>query len=111
MLHSESFISCLDYLLEYSTGEFQALQLIVPVVFGVVDHLPPVCRFTFWKFSLKWVCQFDIMENNFFIALVIFPHIYRSALQYDSDLFSFTLFLRFQYCFIFYIVLWYSHFT
>ena len=30
-------MSCLDYLLGYSTGEFQALQLIVLVMFGAVD--------------------------------------------------------------------------
>ena len=32
-----SFISCLDSLLGYSTGEFQALQLITLVAFGAVD--------------------------------------------------------------------------
>ena len=32
-----SFMSCLHSLLGYSTGEFQALQLIVPVAFGAVD--------------------------------------------------------------------------
>ena len=36
MLSSDSFMSCLDYLLGYSTGEFRALQLIVLVVFGAV---------------------------------------------------------------------------
>ena len=30
-------MSCLDSLIGYSTGEFQALQLIVLVVFGAVD--------------------------------------------------------------------------
>ena len=29
---------CLDYPLEYSTAEFQALQLIVLSVFGAVDE-------------------------------------------------------------------------
>ena len=33
----DSFMSCLHSLLEYSTGEFQALQLIVPAAFGAVD--------------------------------------------------------------------------
>ena len=33
----DSFISCLPSLLGYSTGEFQALQLIVLAVLGGVD--------------------------------------------------------------------------
>ena len=33
----EYFMSCLHSLLGYSTGEFQALQLIVLAAFGVVD--------------------------------------------------------------------------
>ena len=37
MLPSDSFMSCLDSLLGYSTVEFQALQLIARVVFGTVD--------------------------------------------------------------------------
>ena len=36
MLPSESIMSCLDYLLVYFTGEFQALKLIVLVVFDAV---------------------------------------------------------------------------
>ena len=36
MLPSNSFMSCLDYLLGYSTGEFQALQMIALAVFGAV---------------------------------------------------------------------------
>ena len=35
MLPSDLFVSCLTW---YSTGEFQALQLIIPVVFGAVDQ-------------------------------------------------------------------------
>ena len=30
-------VSCLDSLLEYSTGELQALQLIALMVFGAMD--------------------------------------------------------------------------
>ena len=37
MLHLESLVSCLHSLLGYSTGKFQALQLIVLVAFGAVD--------------------------------------------------------------------------
>ena len=39
ILPSNSFMSCLDYRLEYSTGEFQALQLIVIAMFGAVCGL------------------------------------------------------------------------
>ena len=38
MVPSDPFLSHLDTQLGYSTGEFQALQLIVPVAFGVVDY-------------------------------------------------------------------------
>ena len=37
MVPSDSFISHLATQLGYSTGEFQALQLIVLAAFGVVD--------------------------------------------------------------------------
>ena len=37
MLPSDSFLSCLDFLLGYSTGEFQALQLIVLSLFGAME--------------------------------------------------------------------------
>ena len=37
MFPLDSFMSCLHSLLGYSTGEFQALQLIVFVAFGAVD--------------------------------------------------------------------------
>ena len=37
MLPPESFVSCLDSLLGYSTGEFHALQLIVLAVSVAVD--------------------------------------------------------------------------
>ena len=37
MLPSNSFMSCLDSLLGYYTGELQPWQLIVLVVFGVID--------------------------------------------------------------------------
>ena len=36
MLLSDSFVSCLHSLLGYSTGEFQALQLIVLAEFGAM---------------------------------------------------------------------------
>ena len=37
MLPLDSFMLCLHSLLGYSTGEFQALQLIVLAAFGAVD--------------------------------------------------------------------------
>ena len=37
MFPLESFMSCLHSILGYSTGEFQALQLIVLAAFGAVD--------------------------------------------------------------------------
>ena len=37
MLPSHSFMSWLDSLLRYSTGGFQALQLIAIAVFGAVE--------------------------------------------------------------------------
>ena len=37
LLPSDSFMSCLDSLLGYSTEEFQVLQLIVFAVFGAVE--------------------------------------------------------------------------
>ena len=37
MFPLDSFMSCLHSLLGYSTGEFQALQLIVLEAFGAVD--------------------------------------------------------------------------
>ena len=38
MLPSDSSVSRLDSLLGYSTGELQALQLIVLAVFGAMDE-------------------------------------------------------------------------
>ena len=38
MLPSDSSVSCLDSLLGYSTGELQALQLIVLAAFGAMDE-------------------------------------------------------------------------
>ena len=49
------FMPCLHSLLGYFTGEFQAWQLIVLVVWVPrTNHLPPVCWSTLWKSSLKW---------------------------------------------------------
>ena len=37
ILPSDAFMACLHSLLRYSTGEFQALQLIVLAAFGAMD--------------------------------------------------------------------------
>ena len=86
MLPSDSFVSCLDYLLGYSTGaglicNWLSLRCLVPWI----NHLPPVYWSTFWKSSLKWrwVCKFDTLENNFFIFFNTF-YIYLNASQYDK---------------------------
>ena len=50
------------------------------------------------------------MENNFFIDLFMFLHILKAS-QYDNTLLPLVLFSCFKWCFIFYEVLWYSHFT
>ena len=43
MLPSDSFMSCLNFLLRYFTGELQALQLIVLALFDVVDQPLAAC--------------------------------------------------------------------
>ena len=48
-------MSCLDSLQGYSTGEFQAVQLIVVAVFGAVDLRLASCMLVhFLEKSLKW---------------------------------------------------------
>ena len=55
MFPLDSFMSCLHSLIGYSTGEFQALQLIVLAAFVPwINHLSPVCWSTFWKSTLNW---------------------------------------------------------
>ena len=80
MLLSDTFRSCLHFLLRYSTGEFQALipvnglSLWCLVPCELTACLPPI----FWKFSLKllWIWRFYIMENTFFIVCNYFLHIF-----------------------------------
>ena len=49
MLPSDSSVSCLDSLLGYSTGELQALQLIVLAAFGAMDEPLASCMLVhFW---------------------------------------------------------------
>ena len=55
MFPLDSFMSCLHSLLGYSTGEFQALQLIVLAAFGAVDLPRAPCmlvHFCFWLFHI-----------------------------------------------------------
>ena len=50
-------MSCLDSLLGYSTGDFQALQLIVLVVFGAVDCGLTTCILHVGPIFGKVVCN------------------------------------------------------
>ena len=77
MLRSDSFTSCLDSLLRYFTREFQAMQLAVLLCFVPwINHLPPVCWSTFWKFSLKWkrFSENDMIKDKFSIISIMFLH-------------------------------------
>ena len=80
ILPSDSFMSGLDSLLRFSTGEYQALRLIIIAVFcACINHLPPVCWSAFWKSSLKW---YLVCENNFSLFSIMF-YIYHNASHYD----------------------------
>ena len=106
---SDSFVSYLNSHLGYSAGEFQALQLIVLAVFGAVDWPLASCMLVhLWNSSLKreWVCKFDTVVILFHYFWVYFT--YLNASHYDI-LFSFTLFSSLNKCFIFCLVLLYSH--
>ena len=75
-------MSCLDSLLGYFTGECQALQLTVFVMFGAEDKPLASCIL---------VQLFEIKFVTFSLLLIMF-YIYRKASQWDDILFSFTLF-------------------
>ena len=79
MVPSDPFMSHLATQLGYSAESFQALQLIVLAVFGVVD-LPPACWSTFWKSTFKQQlgCRFDIMDSisSFFLYFDICNYIW-----------------------------------
>ena len=71
---------CLDSLLAYSSGKFQALQLFVLVVSGAMDEA--LASYMLVHFgNLVWndsgFVSYNIMENNFFIFF------YCVAPQYD----------------------------
>ena len=61
-----------------------------------INHLSPVCRSTFWKFSFKrhLVCKFDIMEKVFFIVLILLVQMYLhlDILQYNNTCFCLPYF-------------------
>ena len=62
---SDPFMSHLDTQPVYSTEEFQALQLIVLVAFGVVDQPLTSCmlfHFLQIDFKQRLGCRFDIMD-------------------------------------------------
>ena len=82
MLPSDSFVSCLDYLLGYSTGaglicNWLSLRCLVPWI----NHLPPVYWSTFWKSSLKWrwvvsLTHWRTTSSSFLIRFtyILMPH-------------------------------------
>ena len=62
MLPFDAFMSCLYSLLGFSTGEFQALQLIVlRRLVPWISYLPPVCWSFFWKSS--WTLNSTVTET------------------------------------------------
>ena len=98
LLPSDDFVSCLDYLLIYPTGKFQALQLIVRVLFGAVDWPLALCMlFHFLEIEFEMIMG---LQSNFFMVFVMF-HIYINASQCDNTQLSFTLFSCLNQCFIF----------
>ena len=110
MLLWDSFISCLDSLLGYSTGELQALQLIVLVVFGAVG-----CRLYVGQLLANlvgndsgFIYKFDIMENNLFIFLCVYIYIF---MPHSMIIFYFRLHYFHDSKVYFYTTLKYYHFT
>ena len=106
---SDSFVSCLGSHLGCSAGEFQALRLVVLAVFGAVDWPLASCVLVhLWSSGLKrwWVCKFDTVVILFHYFWVCFTCL--GASRCDI-LFSFALFSSLGGCFIFCLVLLYSH--
>ena len=107
MVPSDTFMSHLDTHLGYSTGEFQALQLIVLLRRLVlwINHLPPVCWSTFWK---------SILNNSWAVGLIQWT----VNLHYLIRIFTFvivyvlirhTIFgFIFTYSIVFFIIIKYS---
>ena len=82
MVPFDLFMSHLATQLGYSVGEFQALQLIVFVAFGLVswiNHWPPACWSNFWKliFKQQLRCRFDKMDSlSSFFCILTYAIIY-----------------------------------
>ena len=79
LLPSESFIPCIDSLLGYSTGEFQAFQLVALWCLEPwINHLPPVCWPTFENLARNdsGFFTFGIMENIINIFRIIFVYMF-----------------------------------
>ena len=58
----------------YSTREFQALQMVVLVLFDTVDYPVAPCMLVYFlktSFKRHLVCKVNIMENNFFLLFSI----------------------------------------
>ena len=65
MLLSDSFISCLDCLLGYSSGEFQASQLVVFVVFGAMYLSLASCMLVdFLEISFEMIVGLQVSHNE-----------------------------------------------
>ena len=62
--------------LGYLTGKFQALSLSVPLV-PWIDHLPPVCWFTFWKSTLNDSSSVNLALGMFYFFLFIHISIFK----------------------------------
>ena len=87
-------MSRLDSLLGYSTGEFQALQMIGLAVFGAVDWpLASSMLVHLLKIKFEMIVSLQIWHNGeqrFSLFLNMF-YIYRYASHYEKT-FSFILF-------------------
>ena len=71
-------------------------------------YVGPIFGNIVWNYS-SFVSMTKRITN--FHCFWQFFYIYLNASQYDNTLYSFTLISCFKLYFIFYIVLWYSHFT
>ena len=90
-------MSCLDSLLEYSTGGLPGFTTDFPcsiwcrVLTSCLLYVAPL----FGNLAWKNICKFEIMENNSFIIWLCF-FLYLNASLYNT-LFSFTLFSYLKY--------------
>ena len=93
MFPSDSFMSCLNSQLGYSTGSSRlcnwlSLWCLLPWIY----LLPPVCWSTFWEKKFEMIVGFVSLTNwrTTFSFFFIMFHIYLNASQYHNTLFSST---------------------